>query len=55
MKVLVHLTKSQQFVKQVGGEWVQKVMQQQLYLAFKKEPGRYKEQNNKSALQICRW
>jgi hypothetical protein len=55
MKVLAHSTESQQFVKQVGGEWVQKVMQQRLYPAFKKEPGRYKERNNKSALQICRW
>jgi hypothetical protein len=34
-----------------GGEWVQWVMRQGLYPAFRQEPGRYRERNNKSALQ----
>jgi hypothetical protein len=51
--VSIHLGESQRFMKQIlqGGEWVQRVMRQGLYPAFQQEPGRYREKNNKSALQ----
>jgi hypothetical protein len=53
VRVSIHLGESQRFMRQVlqGGEWVQRVMRQGLYPAFQQEPGRYREKNNRSALQ----
>ncbi len=53
VRVSIHSGESQRFMRQVlqGGEWVQRVMKQGLYPAFQQEPGRYREKNNRSALQ----
>jgi hypothetical protein len=51
--VSIHSEERLRILKQLlnGGEWVQQIMKNGLYPAFKQEPGRYRELNNRSARQ----
>jgi hypothetical protein len=52
-KSCIHSDESKRFVRQVlnGGEWQERVLEQGFYPAFKRQPGRYREGNNASAVK----
>ncbi len=53
LQVSIHSAESQRFMRTIlqGAGWVQQIMQHGLYPAFTKEPARYREGNNQSALR----